>query len=218
MSSAPAADGTAQPGASIVVVRGPAGAGKSTVSAAVLALLRGASPPRRVAYLEQDYFRNTACGGGKGAREAARDMLLAAARAAVAAGYLVLLEGILSAPHHAEALAALGREAGGLACVYLDVPLEETKARHAGRAKSAEFGGEKLEEWWSSSAPLGCAGELRIGRDSALSETAAAVVALFGSGGGGGGGGGSGGAVGGAAAGGGGGGGGDEGAKRARPE
>jgi hypothetical protein len=163
----------------VVVLRGPAGGGKSTVSALALAEVRGRGV--RAVYLEQDFFRNSAAGGGKGARECARDMLVAAARAAHAAGYSVLLEGILSKEHHAEALEVLANELGpgALSFVYLNVSLEETKARHAGRAKASEFGAEKLEEWWSSAAPLGVAGEVLIASDSPLAATVAAVVALL---------------------------------------
>ena len=160
----------------VVVLRGPAGSGKSTVSAGVLASVRARGG--RVAYLEQDYYRNTALAGGAGAREAARDMLVASARAAHAAGFSVLIEGILSKAHHSAALAQLGAELP-VSCVYLNVPLEETKARHAGRAKAAEFGAEKLEEWWASAEPLGTAGEVLVPGDSPLEATVAAVAALL---------------------------------------
>ena len=164
----------------VVVLRGPAGSGKSTVSAGVLTAVRARGV--RVAYLEQDFFRNTAAGGGAGAREAARDMLLASALAAHAAGWSVLIEGILSKDHHAAALERLGEE---LPCahVYLCVSLEETKARHAGRAKAAEFGADKLEEWWASAEPLGAPGEVLIPGDSPLEATVATVAALLAPGG-----------------------------------
>ena len=163
----------------VVILRGPAGSGKSSVSAAVLSALRDRGV--RVVYLEQDLFRNTLAGGVKGARECGRDMLVAAARAAHAAGFCVLMEGILSKDHHADAFAQLASDLGGSAVshVYLNVSLEETKARHSGRAKASEFGAGKLDEWWSSAAPLGVEGEIMVDSASPLATTAAAVVALL---------------------------------------
>jgi hypothetical protein len=167
------------PSPRIVILRGPAGSGKSSVSAAALSALRDRGV--RVVYLEQDFFRNTLAGGVKGARECACDMLVASARAAHAAGFCVLLEGILSKDHHVGAFAQLASDLGGSAVshVYLDVSLEETKARHAGRAKAKEFGADKLDEWWSSAAPLGVEGEVIIDSASPLPTTVAAVVALL---------------------------------------
>ena len=147
------------------------------MSAGVLKAVRARGV--RVAYLEQDFYRNTVAGGGEGAREAARDMLLASALAAHAAGWSVLIEGILSKDHHAAALERLGAELPCVATVYLSVPLEETKMRHAGRAKAAEFGADKLEEWWASAAPLGAPGEVLIPGDSPLEATVADVAALL---------------------------------------
>ena len=159
----------------VVVLRGPAGSGKSTVSAAVLAALRARG--MRVVYLEQDFFR-TAAGGCVGAREVAREMLIACARQAHAAGFSVIIEGILNKAYHAEALTQLGLEMP-LYFAYLDVGLDETKTRHAGRSKALDFGAEKLDEWWSSASPMGVQNEIIIPGNSPIDATVGAIAALL---------------------------------------
>lgn len=164
------------PAPRVVVLRGPASSGKSTVSAAVVAALRARGV--RAVYLEQDFFRNTAAGGGEGAREVARDMLVASARAAHAAGFCVIMEGILNRVYHVAALTQLGLQLP-LVFVYLDVRLEETKIRHEGRHKSTEFDACKLDEWWQAASPMGVPDEVVVCGSSALQDTVDTVVQLF---------------------------------------
>ena len=68
----------------LIVIRGPAGSGKSTVAERVVQQLRADKVP--VAYLEQDYFRNIVAGGGGTSRDLSRVMLRACALSALAAG------------------------------------------------------------------------------------------------------------------------------------
>ena len=160
------------------------------MSAALLRALRAAGSS--VVYLEQDHFRNTVAGSAKGgaARALACDMLEACARVALRQGHPVLMEGILSKPHHGPMFERLATDLGlSVRFVYLDVPLEATKARHLGRAKAAEFGADKLEEWFGSASRMveeaGSAGgkaalqELVVPAESTLEQTVAAVMQLF---------------------------------------
>lgn len=159
-----------------VIVRGPAGAGKSTVSAAVVAGLRAAG--RRVAYIEQDHVCNTVLGGDTHG-DVHVAMLLSMCRAAAAAGFDVVLEGILNINRYRPLVEAVIEEAGGpssAVLAYLDVPLDETKRRHLGRAKAAEFGVDKLDDWWASAQPARLPGELLVGAASSAEATAAALL------------------------------------------
>ena len=78
----------------LVIIRGPAGSGKSTISSAVLNAMRAAKVD--TCYLEQDLFRNTLLGGGPNAAEVSASMLHSATVSALEGGYSVLLEGILN--------------------------------------------------------------------------------------------------------------------------
>lgn len=62
--------------------------------------------------------------------------------------YHVVMEGILNKVHYGGMIEELCAACGPLcALVYLDVPLEETQRRHAGRPKAAAFGPEALVAW-----------------------------------------------------------------------
>jgi hypothetical protein len=60
----------------------------------------------------------------------------------------VVLEGTLPLMFYGGMLRALCEDSG-LRCTlfYLDVSLEETQRRHAGREKAKSFGPEALEKW-----------------------------------------------------------------------
>lgn len=156
----------------VLILRGPAAAGKSTIAKSLVDILRRAG--RSVCLLEQDYFRNAALGHGPESASTSAKMLKGCADAALEQGYDVVLEGILNSDsrnggHYRPLLAGLiarGDEPGDSAfradvgLFYLDVPLKTTKLRHSKRAKAAEFGTEKLDQWWKSSQKSGLAGEV----------------------------------------------------------
>uniref|UniRef100_A0A7S1CJJ9 Uncharacterized protein n=1 Tax=Bicosoecida sp. CB-2014 TaxID=1486930 RepID=A0A7S1CJJ9_9STRA len=177
--AAPApADIAAAPAPLLVVIRGPSGAGKSTTTAAVLRALRGAG--RKVAVLEQDHVRNVILGGAKGTRELSCRMLHAAASAARAGGFDVVVEGILNITYCAEFLEALSREhvgAGGrVVATYLDASLDETKRRHATRDKRHDFGADEMATWYASAQPWGIEGEVIVPESSSAEETVARIL------------------------------------------
>ena len=197
---AAAAAAAPQPGAPplVVILRGPAAAGKSTIAASVVAMLRCAG--RSVCFLEQDFFRGDAClGHGPQSAAVSAKMLKGCADAALEGGYDLVLEGILNSdPEQGgeyrpllAGLVARGEEenagsgfAANVGLFYLDVPLKTTKLRHSERAKAADFGTEKLDEWWSSSQKSGLQGEVNVaaarsgGEAGVLGATAAVLAHL----------------------------------------
>ena len=158
----------------VLILRGPAASGKSTIATSVVQTLRRAG--RSVCYLEQDYFRNTALGHGRDSAIISAKMLKGSADAALEHGYDVVMEGILNSDpaaggHFRPLLAGLvarrdeTADSGFHANVglfYLDVPLQTTKLRHSNRAKAEHFGAEKLDAWWKSSQKSGLAGEVTL--------------------------------------------------------
>lgn len=71
------------------------------------------------------------------------------ARHALDAGYHVVVEGILRSDHYGTMLRRLvGDHRGRTEVVYLDVPFEETLARHALRPQGREFTGEDMRAWY----------------------------------------------------------------------
>jgi thymidylate kinase len=172
--SAAAASADARSTPLLLILRGPAAAGKSTIAQGVVDTLRRAG--RSVCLLEQDYMRNTALGSGPNSAIASAKMLKGCADAALECGYDVVLEGILNSDPAKggqyrpllAGLAARSKEPAGSAfganvgLFYLDVPLKTTKLRHSKRAKAAEFGTEMLDKWWKFSQPSGLAGEVTL--------------------------------------------------------
>lgn len=158
----------------IIIIRGPAGSGKSTITKLLLEELKEQSNKfkgsdeednHRFAYLEQDHFRNTIAGKYRGCRELSARLLLENAKACVECGYHVVMEGILNKQHYGESLfdplIALYGEVN-VKFFYLDASLALTQERHLTRSKADEFGVEKLEEWFASASPTQYGSEIVI--------------------------------------------------------
>lgn len=94
---------------------------------------------------------------------------------ALNAGYHVVIEGLLYADHYGEMLDALvGEHRGVSRCSYLNVPYEETLARHATKpdlAYLAQVTERELSEWYRELDVLPRGIETVIGADSSLKET-----------------------------------------------
>ena len=151
----------------LVVLRGPCGAGKSTVANRLL------KSPRPTALIEQDAYRfifNVREGEAysKTVRQLVRDSVLGA----LGNGFDVVLEGILTTRGYRDVFATLFREhPRNNHLFYFNVTFEETVRRHRGRAKAELFGEEEMRKWYKAPDLLGYDFERVIGEDSLLDDT-----------------------------------------------
>ncbi|MEV5433999.1 kinase [Streptomyces sp. NPDC052701] len=154
-------------GTRLVVLRGNSASGKSSVAAGIrdrfgrgLALV-GQDNLRRIVLRERD--RPGAANIG---------LIDTVARYALDAGYHVVVEGILHAGHYGDMLARLRQDhRGGTYGYYLDVPFEETLARHATKPAMPGVGEAELRSWYRPLDLLPGGAETVIGPGSSLAET-----------------------------------------------
>ncbi|MEV6250397.1 kinase [Streptomyces sp. NPDC051742] len=156
----------------LIVLRGNSASGKSSVAAGIrdgfgrgLALV-GQDNLRRIVLRERD--RPGAANIG---------LIDLTARYALDAGYHVVVEGILYADHYGEMLARLRADHNGPTHgYYLDVPFEETLARHATKPIASEFGEPELRAWYRERDMLPGAVETVIGAESTVHETVERIM------------------------------------------
>jgi hypothetical protein len=88
------------------------------------------------------------------------------------AGWPVIVEGILTRSRYGEELRALlAAHRGRTLTYYLDVDLQETFARHAGRPQAAEFSTDQMTEWFVAQDVLDVPGEVVIPQTFSLADT-----------------------------------------------
>ncbi|MEU7051971.1 MULTISPECIES: kinase [Streptomyces] len=151
----------------LIVLRGNSASGKSCVADGLrenfgrgLALV-GQDNLRRVVLREHD--RPGAANIG---------LIDLTARYALDAGYHVVVEGILSADRYGDMLTRLRADhRGPTHNYYLDVPFEETLARHATKPLADEVDAKRLRDWYRPLDLLPGGIETVIGADSTLRET-----------------------------------------------
>ena len=152
----------------LIIVRGPSGSGKSTV---VAQLMKQAT--RLTAHIDQDMYRFLFTDKDK-TGDVRREMITSDVLIALKHGCDVILSGILSGktytygPMFEKLLTAHPQENY---IFYLDVSLEETVRRHKGRPEADKFTAAEMAEWYTWTAPLSHAGEMKIPEDSTLEET-----------------------------------------------
>ncbi|KOV14151.1 kinase [Streptomyces sp. XY413] len=159
----------------LVVVRGNSASGKSSVAAGIRdrfgrgVALVGQDNLRRIVLRERDVPGGANIG-----------LIDTVARHALDAGYHVVVEGILYADRYGDMLLGLlGDHRGVSRCYYLDVPIEETLARHASKTDPgllARVTHRELRAWYRERDLLPGGVETVVGAHSALAETVGHIM------------------------------------------
>ncbi|WP_327359075.1 AAA family ATPase [Streptomyces sp. NBC_01304] len=131
----------------LIVLRGNSASGKSSVAAGLRERFDG-----KLAVVGQDNLRRIVLGEHDRPGAANIGLIGMTARYALDSGFHTVVEGILSADRYGSMLDDLVRDHRGTTrCYYLDVPLQETLARHATKADPdylAQVTDEHLREWY----------------------------------------------------------------------
>ncbi|MFG2132912.1 AAA family ATPase [Streptomyces sp. NPDC048751] len=167
---------TSPPVTQLVVLRGNSASGKSSVAAGLRERYG-----RGIALVSQDVLRREVL------RE--RDMPGAAniglidltVRHALDHGFHTVLEGILYVAHYGDMLTGLLADYPGRShCFYLDVPFEETLARHATKSFADEITESELRSWYRPLDLLPGGVETVVPADSSLAATIDQVLRVSG--------------------------------------
>lgn len=151
----------------LVILRGNSASGKSTIARR----LQRSLPRGTVAVIGQDHLRRELLWARESETSDTPGLIATVARYCLAAGRIAVVEGILGREWYGPMLAALVREAPGPALVYyLDVSLEETLRRHAGKPIAGEVSAADVASWYREHDVLDLPGETVL--DEGLSEDA----------------------------------------------
>lgn len=159
----------------LVVIRGNSASGKSSVAQGIRDRYG-----RGIAIVGQDVIRRNVLREHDTARGANIALLGRIARAALDAGFHVVLEGILYADRYGQMITSLVRDHRGVSsCYYLDVPLEATLVRHASKVDAAYLAhvtDDHLTSWYRELDLLPGGLETVIPADSTLQDTIARIA------------------------------------------
>ncbi|MGW4231810.1 AAA family ATPase [Streptomyces sp. NPDC004980] len=151
----------------LVLLRGNSASGKSSVAVGLREKFG-----RGIALVGQDNLRRTVMRERDRPGASNIGLIDLTARYALDTGYHVVVEGILYADHYGDMLARLRADHRGRThAYYLQVPFEETLARHATKPQANEYGREEMSSWYRERDLLPGSFESVIGPDSTLGET-----------------------------------------------
>ncbi len=155
----------------LIIIRGPSGSGKSSVTRTLLKKVKG-----QAMLVSVDQTRKMFSDQKQPDHQASKDMVVNNVLFGLAKNYDVILEGILNIKTDKfmfDKILATHPEENYF--FYLDVSYKETLRRHKTRPEKAEFGEESMKEWWSYASPMGHASETVIPESSSLEETVAII-------------------------------------------
>jgi predicted kinase len=156
----------------LVVLRGNSASGKSSVAAGLREEFG-----RGLALVAQDNLRRVVLREHDLPGAANIGLIDTVARYALDAGFHVVVEGILYADRYGDMLGRLRADHRGRTHpYYLDVPFDETLARHATKPIAGEVNETQLRDWYRPLDLLPDGVETVIGADSTLAATIQRIV------------------------------------------
>ncbi|MGW0653224.1 AAA family ATPase [Streptomyces umbrinus] len=156
----------------LVVLRGNSASGKSSVAAGLRERYGRGLAVVSQDTLRRDVLRERDIPGG-----ANIGLIELTVRHALEHGFHTVLEGILYVAHYGEMLARLlADHPNRTHCFYLDVPFEETLARHATKPIAHTVGESELRDWYRPLDLLPDGAETVIPAGNSLAETVDQVM------------------------------------------
>ena len=156
----------------LIVLRGNSASGKSSVATGLRERYG-----RGIALVRQDVLRREVLRERDVPGGANIGLIDLTVRHALAHGFHTVLEGILYFPHYGEMLSGLLADFPDRThCYYLDVPFEETLARHATKPIADEVTEHQLREWYQPLDLQPGGAETVVPATSSLEETVDRVL------------------------------------------
>lgn len=159
----------------LITLRGNSASGKSSIAEQVRA-----GYGRGVAIVGQDLLRRQVLRELPVPGGASIGLIDLVARHALDHGFHTVVEGILESAVYGAMLTILARDhrasGGQVAAYYLDVPLEETLRRHAGRALAAEVTQDQLRRWYLPADTVPDLHEVVLPATTALPDAVQAIL------------------------------------------
>ena len=158
--------------ATLILLRGNSGSGKSTVARALQQHFgRGTLViPQDTVRREMLYARDLPDGP-------TAPLMEAIARYGSRHCEVTIVEGILYAERYEGLFRALAGMFDSIHAYYFDVPFEETLRRHETRPQRTQFGPEHMRSWWVGHDLTDVFTEAIIPESSTLEETVARIIA-----------------------------------------
>ena len=136
-------------GAKIIILRGNAGSGKSTIASTLKSTI-----DKEIMYLEQDTFRHSILkvrndeNFGITRNVKAQGAILSLIHWGIDNCDYIIMDGIYSTPKYIPMFDEINKLNTEIYAYYFDIPFEETAKRHSTRDKAKLFDAETMREWY----------------------------------------------------------------------